>query len=69
MTEQGGWRVAGRERAVLVLGPPRSGKTTGVIIPALLAHARPGGVDLNQARRARARPSSARSRLGAGVAV
>lgn len=26
------------ERAVLVLGPPRSGKTSGVIIPSLLAH-------------------------------
>ena len=35
---RGGWRVAGRERAVLVLGPPRSGKSSAVMIPALLAH-------------------------------
>jgi hypothetical protein len=33
------WRFAGVERAVLVLGPPRSGKTQAVIIPAVLAHA------------------------------
>ncbi len=35
---RGEWRVAGRERAVLVLGPPRSGKSSAVMIPALLAH-------------------------------
>ena len=33
--------VAQPERAVLLLGPPRSGKTSGVIIPALLAHQGP----------------------------
>jgi type IV secretory pathway TraG/TraD family ATPase VirD4 len=36
--DRGGWRAAGAERAVLVLGPPRSGKSSAVIIPALLAH-------------------------------
>jgi hypothetical protein len=36
--QSGGWRVARADRAVLVLGPPRSGKTSGVIVPALLAH-------------------------------
>jgi type IV secretion system protein VirD4 len=36
--ERGGWRSARPERAVLVLGPPRSGKSSGVIVPALLAH-------------------------------
>ncbi|MGN6169076.1 MAG: type IV secretory system conjugative DNA transfer family protein, partial [Solirubrobacteraceae bacterium] len=35
------WRVARPESAVLVLGPPRSGKTSGVIIPALLSHPGP----------------------------
>ena len=29
------------ERAVLVLGPPRSGKTSGVIIPTILGHSGP----------------------------
>jgi hypothetical protein len=33
----GGWVSADPEHAVLVLGPPRSGKTTTVVIPALLA--------------------------------
>ena len=37
----GGPRFARGERAVLLLGPPRSGKTSGVIIPALLAHTGP----------------------------
>ncbi len=34
----GDWRCARRDRAVLVLGPPRSGKTSAVIVPALIAH-------------------------------
>jgi type IV secretion system protein VirD4 len=34
----GRWVTADREHAVLVLGPPRSGKTSAVVIPALLAH-------------------------------
>ena len=39
--ERGGARYARPQRAVLVLGPPRSGKTSGVIIPALIAHTGP----------------------------
>jgi type IV secretion system protein VirD4 len=38
---RGGWRLAGPEGAVLILGPPRSGKTSGVLIPAVLAHTGP----------------------------
>lgn len=34
----GGWVAARAERAVLVLGPPRSGKSSGVIFPVVLAH-------------------------------
>jgi type IV secretion system protein VirD4 len=34
-------RFARSERATLLLGPPRSGKTSGVIIPAVLAHTGP----------------------------
>jgi hypothetical protein len=34
----GRWQLTGRERAVLILGPPRSGKSSTVMIPALLAH-------------------------------
>jgi type IV secretion system protein VirD4 len=41
INERGAWRQAGRERAVLVLGPPRSGKSSAVMIPALLAHSGP----------------------------
>lgn len=37
-TGGGGWRLSRPERAVLVLGPPRSGKTSAIIVPALLAH-------------------------------
>ncbi len=32
-----GVRFAGRERAVLVLGPPRSGKTSSLVVPSVLA--------------------------------
>ncbi len=35
------WVGADPEHAVLVLGPPRSGKTSGVIIPAIVAHPGP----------------------------
>lgn len=34
--EDGGWVCADPESAVMVLGPPRSGKTSAVMIPALL---------------------------------
>jgi type IV secretion system protein VirD4 len=37
----GGPRHARAERAVLIVGPPRSGKTSGVIIPALISHPGP----------------------------
>jgi len=33
----GGWVAADPEHAVMVLGPPRSGKTSAVVIPAMLA--------------------------------
>ncbi|HEY1633942.1 MAG TPA: type IV secretory system conjugative DNA transfer family protein [Acidimicrobiales bacterium] len=32
-----GWTLAARGSGVLVLGPPRSGKTTAIVIPAILA--------------------------------
>ena len=35
---RGEFRFARAERALLLLGPPRSGKTSGVIIPAVLCH-------------------------------
>jgi type IV secretion system protein VirD4 len=38
---RGDLRFARAERAVLLLGPPRSGKTSGVIIPAVLSHEGP----------------------------
>ncbi|MGI8411629.1 MAG: type IV secretory system conjugative DNA transfer family protein [Solirubrobacteraceae bacterium] len=41
LDEHGEWRAAWPERAVLLLGPPRSGKSSGVIVPAVLAHAGP----------------------------
>lgn len=37
-----GWRWSGREHATLVLGPPRSGKTSAVVVPSIAAA--PGGV-------------------------
>jgi type IV secretory pathway TraG/TraD family ATPase VirD4 len=40
--EEGAWVTAERESAVMVLGPPRSGKTSAVMIPALLGA--PGAV-------------------------
>jgi type IV secretion system protein VirD4 len=36
-----GWHYAGRQQSVLVLGPPRSGKTSSFIIPNVLAAAGP----------------------------
>ena len=41
VSRQGAPRHARSERAVLVLGPPRAGKTSGIIIPALIAHVGP----------------------------
>lgn len=34
---EGGWLFAGAQQSVMVLGPPRSGKTTSVIVPNVLA--------------------------------
>jgi type IV secretory pathway TraG/TraD family ATPase VirD4 len=39
--KHGARRFSRREHAVLVIGPPRSGKTSGVIIPTLLTHQGP----------------------------
>ncbi|HEY7935098.1 MAG TPA: type IV secretory system conjugative DNA transfer family protein, partial [Solirubrobacteraceae bacterium] len=39
--EDGNWVTADPESAVMVLGPPRSGKTSAVIIPALLGASGP----------------------------
>jgi type IV secretory pathway TraG/TraD family ATPase VirD4 len=39
--DRGELRFARSQRAVLLLGPPRSGKTSGVIIPTVLAHPGP----------------------------
>jgi type IV secretory pathway TraG/TraD family ATPase VirD4 len=41
VTSRREWRFARAERAVLLLGPPRSGKTSAVIIPALISHTGP----------------------------
>ncbi|MDQ6776774.1 MAG: type IV secretory system conjugative DNA transfer family protein [Actinomycetota bacterium] len=61
--EHGRWRAARAERAVLVLGPPRSGKSSGVIIPALLAHLGPA-VSTSTKPDVLAATSPARSRVG-----
>ena len=61
--EDGQWRFARPERAVLLLGPPRSGKTSGVIIPAVLAHAGPAIVTSTKPDVARA-TARARARDG-----
>ncbi len=37
LDEHGGWVTADPESAVMVLGPPRSGKTSAIMIPALMA--------------------------------
>jgi len=37
VSRRGGWVLADPEHAVMVLGPPRSGKTSAVMIPALMA--------------------------------
>ena len=41
----GGWVLADPESAVMVLGPPRSGKTSAVMIPAVMGA--PGAADRN----------------------
>ena len=61
---RGGWCVSPAEHGVLLLGPPRSGKTSGVIVPSVLAHNRAGGVDVNQAATCCRRPAGRRSEHG-----
>ncbi|MGI8429280.1 MAG: type IV secretory system conjugative DNA transfer family protein [Solirubrobacteraceae bacterium] len=61
--DDGQWRFARPERAVLLLGPPRSGKTSGVIIPAVLAHTGPAIVTSTKPDVARA-TARARARDG-----
>ena len=61
--EDGQWRFARPERAVLLVGPPRSGKTSGVIIPAVLAHEGPAVVTSTKPDVARA-TARARTRDG-----
>lgn len=59
----GDWRHARAQRAVLVLGPPRSGKTSAVIAPAILSHA--GAVVCTSTKPdVLAATAGARSRLG-----
>jgi type IV secretion system protein VirD4 len=41
LSKDGSLRFARAQRAVLLLGPPRSGKTSAIIIPALIAHTGP----------------------------
>ncbi|HEY7932971.1 MAG TPA: type IV secretory system conjugative DNA transfer family protein [Solirubrobacteraceae bacterium] len=41
VSQDGEWAAADPESAVMVLGPPRSGKTTAVMIPALMAASGP----------------------------
>ena len=57
---------AGPESSVLVVGPPRSGKTSGLVIPNVLECSGRRGLDLDQARRVRGHQVSA---LGAGQRV
>jgi type IV secretion system protein VirD4 len=59
----GDWQLSRPERAVLLLGPPRSGKTSGVIIPGLLAHTGPAVCTSTKPDVARA-TRRARSRFG-----
>jgi Type IV secretory system Conjugative DNA transfer len=61
--KNGDWQHARPERAVLLLGPPRSGKTSGVIIPGLLSHTGPAVCTSTKPDVARA-TARARSRFG-----
>lgn len=57
------WVVADRQQAALVLGPPRSGKTTSLIIPSILNASGPVVSTSTKAEVLRA-TAAARSRLG-----
>jgi type IV secretory pathway TraG/TraD family ATPase VirD4 len=63
VSERGRWRLSRPQRAVLLLGPPRSGKSAGLIIPAVLSHS--GPVVSTSTKPDVLRPTlNARSRLG-----
>lgn len=62
-TKDGSRRFTRPERAALLLGPPRSGKTSGVIIPAVLTHSGPVVVTSTKPDVARA-TAAVRSRDG-----
>ncbi len=57
------WIAAERQQAVLVLGPPRSGKTSGLIIPTVLAASGPV-VSTSTKGEVMQATAAARSRLG-----
>lgn len=63
VVENGDWRFARPQRAVMVLGPPRSGKTSGVIVPGLLSHTGPA-VSTSTKPDVLAGTAGARSRVG-----
>jgi type IV secretion system protein VirD4 len=63
VTPQGTTRLSRTEQAVLVIGPPRSGKTSGVIVPALRTHRGPV-VSTSTKPDVLAATLQARSRLG-----
>ena len=65
LDDRGELRFARSQRAVLVLGPPRSGKTSGVIIPTVLAHCGPAVCTSTKPDLAAA-TGHARSRVGRG---
>ncbi len=63
LAREGSWITATPEHAVLVLGPPRSGKTSSIVIPALLAA--PGAAVCTSTKPDVLRASAAtRARLG-----
>jgi type IV secretory pathway TraG/TraD family ATPase VirD4 len=62
-SQSGGWVSAHPEHAVLVLGPPRSGKTSAVVIPALLAA---GGAAVCTSTKPDVMRASARARSSLG---
>jgi type IV secretory pathway TraG/TraD family ATPase VirD4 len=63
LDKDGVLRFARSQRAVLLLGPPRSGKTSAVVIPSLIAHGGPAVVTSTKPDVARA-TSAARGRIG-----
>lgn len=63
LSRRGGWVVSDPESAVMVLGPPRSGKTSAVMVPALLGA--PGAaISTSTKPEAMRATATARSELG-----